>query len=41
MGALTQAVQSSALLAAQQPTPQTADDILAEIIAPPRKEDNK
>ena len=39
MGVLTQAVQGSALLAATQPKPQTADDILAEIIAPPRKED--
>lgn len=39
MGVLTQAVQASALMSAQQPTAQTADDILAEIIAPPRKEE--
>lgn len=43
VGALTQAVQSSNLLNSQQPKPQTADDILAAIIRPPRPEpgDNK
>jgi hypothetical protein len=35
MGALTRAVQSSNLLSSQQPQPQTADEILATIIAPP------
>ena len=35
---LTSAIQSSNLLSAQQPQPQTADDILAAIIAPPKKE---
>ena len=35
MGALTQAVQASNIGAAAQPQPQTADDILAAIIAPP------
>ena len=38
VGALTQAVQSSNLLNSQQPQPQTADDILAAIIRPPRPE---
>lgn len=37
VGALTEAVQSSALLNTQQPPVQTADDILAAIIAPPQK----
>ena len=41
MGALTQAVQSSALLTTQQPKEETADDILAAIIAPPKKEGDK
>ena len=35
MGALTAAVQASSIAASRQPQPQTADDILAEIIAPP------
>ena len=35
MGALTQAVQANAILAAGQPKQETADDILAQIIAPP------
>lgn len=41
VGALTQAVQSSSLLATNQPKPQTADDILAAIIRPPRPAENK
>ena len=41
VGALTEAVQSSALLNTQQPPVQTADDILAEIIAPPIKKGDK
>ena len=36
---LTSAIQSSNLLSAQQPQSQTADDILAAIIAPPKKEE--
>lgn len=36
---LTSAIQSSNLLSAQQPQPQTADEILATIIAPPKKEE--
>ena len=39
MSSLTSAIQSSNLLSAQHPQPQTADDILASIIAPPKKEE--
>ena len=35
VGALTAAVQASNIGTSRQPQPQTADDILAEIIAPP------
>lgn len=38
LGVLTDTLQSSAILSAQQPRPETADDILAHIIAPPRPE---
>jgi hypothetical protein len=35
VSSLTSAIQSSNLLSAQQPKQQTADEILASIIAPP------
>lgn len=35
IAALTQAVQGSNIMAAQQPAQMTADDVLAEIINPP------
>lgn len=38
LGVLTDTLQSSAILGAQQPGQETADDILAHIIAPPRPE---
>lgn len=39
LGVLTDTLQSSALLQTQQPAPETADDILARIIAPPIKKE--
>ena len=38
MDEMTKAVQASNLAASRQPAPETADDILAAIIRPPRKE---
>lgn len=35
LGVLTEAIQANGLLNANQPKPQTTDDILAAIIAPP------
>jgi hypothetical protein len=35
LGVLTDAIQASAILQSQQPKQETADDILAAIIAPP------
>lgn len=35
LGVLTKAIQANGLLNANQPKPQTTDDILAAIIAPP------
>jgi len=37
LGVLTDAIQASAILNSQQPKQETADDILAAIIAPPIK----
>ena len=33
---LTQAIQANGILSAQQPKPETADDVLASIINPPK-----
>ena len=33
---LTQAIQANGILSAQQPEPETADDVLASIINPPK-----
>ena len=41
LGVLTDAIQGSALLQSTQPKQETTDDILASIIAPPRKPDAK
>lgn len=38
MDEMTKAVQASNIAAGRQPQPETADDILAAIIRPPRKE---
>ena len=37
---LTQAIQANGILSTQQPNPETADEVLASIINPP-KNDNK
>ena len=38
LGVISGQITAAAINQTQQPTPQTADDILAEIIAPPKKE---
>lgn len=39
LGVLTDAIQSSAIVQSTQPQQQSADDILAEIVRPPKKGD--
>ena len=38
MTQLTGAIQANAIMQSKQPQPETADDVIASIIRPPRKE---